>query len=174
MNRRFLRQVPHEPLKLFVVLEQVGPGQKKLIDLDLERVKRDLPNVQRLLNANGYNLEVDGRPGRLFRQAVADFIKKNPQVVRGIIKSWYDALDLIAKEPAESNKVMGADVKQSGEQFGNSAKYLRWQDKAANQKFFAGELQALMRDASKILLEAGVIRQLPTDFSAMYDASFVK
>ena len=31
-----------------------------------------------------------------------------------------------------------------------------------------------MRDASKILLEAGVIRQLPTDFSAMYDASFVK
>ena len=30
---------------------------------------------------------------------------------------------------------MGADVKQSGEQFGNSAKYLRWQDKAANQNF---------------------------------------
>ena len=36
---------------------------------------------------------------------------------------------------------MGADVKQTGEQFGNSAKYLRWQDKAANQKFFAGEFQ---------------------------------
>ncbi len=36
---------------------------------------------------------------------------------------------------------MGADVKQTGAEFEASAKYLRWQDKAANQKFFAGELQ---------------------------------
>ena len=46
---------------------------------------------------------------------------------------------MIEKDQAKAYEIMGADVKQSAEQFGNSAKYLRWQDKAANQKFFAGE-----------------------------------
>jgi len=49
---------------------------------------------------------------------------------------------LANKEQAKAYEIMGADVKQTGEQFGNSAKYLRWQDRAANEKFFAGELQA--------------------------------
>ena len=50
----------------------------------------------------------------------------------------------------------------------------RWQDKAANQKFFAGELQAFMKDAAAILLEAGVIRKMPDNFDAMLDTSFIK
>ena len=69
---------------------------------------------------------------------------------------------------------MGAAIKQSGEQFAKSASFLRWQDRAANQKFFAGELQSFMKDASVILLEAGVIRKAPENFSVMYDASFIK
>ena len=31
-----------------------------------------------------------------------------------------------------------------------------------------------MKEASAILLEAGVIRKAPEDFSAMFDASFIK
>ena len=58
---------------------------------------------------------------------------------------------MIAKEQAKAYEIMGADVKQTGEQFGNSAKYLRWQDKAANQKFFAGELQAFSKEAADLL-----------------------
>ncbi len=54
-----------------------------------------------------------------------------------------------------------ADVKQSGEQFAGSAKYLRWQDKAANQKFFAGELQQFSNEAADLLLELGIIRSEP-------------
>ena len=54
---------------------------------------------------------------------------------------------MIDKDQAKAYEIMGADVKQSGEQFGNSAKYLRWQDKAANQKFFAGEFQAFTKEA---------------------------
>ncbi len=103
-----------------------------------------------------------------------DWLKANPKAAQGLVNAYFDALAMIKADPAKSNEIMGAAVKQSGEAFAKSSSFLRWQDKAANQKFFAGELQALMRDASKILLEAGVIRQLPTDFSAMYDASFVK
>ena len=68
---------------------------------------------------------------------------------------------MIAKDQAKAYEIMGADVKQTGEQFGNSAKYLRWQDRAANQKFFAGELQAFSKEASDLLLEIGIIKQVP-------------
>ena len=54
---------------------------------------------------------------------------------------------------------MGADVKQTGEQFGNSAKYLRWQDREANKKFFAGEFQAFSKEAAELLLEIGIIKR---------------
>ena len=70
--------------------------------------------------------------------------------------------------------MMGAAVKQSGEQFAKSSAYLRWQDKAANQKFFAGELTSFMKEAEKILLEAGVIRKAPENLAATFDASFIK
>ena len=56
---------------------------------------------------------------------------------------------MIKKEPKKSYEIMGADVKQTGEQFGKSAKYLRWQDKAANQKFFAGELQHVQQGSRR-------------------------
>ena len=68
---------------------------------------------------------------------------------------------MIQKDPKKSYEIMGADVKQSGEQFGASAKYLRWQDKAANQKFFDGELQQFSKEAADLLLEIGIIKAMP-------------
>jgi NitT/TauT family transport system substrate-binding protein len=64
-------------------------------------------------------------------------------------------------------------VKQTGEQFGSSAKYLRWQDKAANQKFFAGEFQAFNKDAAEVLLELGIIKSAPTT-DDIFDAHFIQ
>ena len=43
------------------------------------------------------------------------FIKDNPKAVKALADSYFEALDLIAKEPARSYEIMGADVKQSGE-----------------------------------------------------------
>ena len=102
------------------------------------------------------------------------WLKANNAAAKALTKSYFDALDLLKAEPAKSNEIMGAAVKQTGEQFAKSAAYLRWQDKAANQKFFAGELQAFMREATPILLEAGVIRTAPTNFAPMFDDSFIK
>jgi len=67
---------------------------------------------------------------------------------------------------------MGADVKQTGEQFEASQKYLRWQDRAANRKFFAGEHAQFSKEAADLLLEAGIIKQVP-DLSKLADPRFV-
>ena len=103
-----------------------------------------------------------------------EWLKANPKAAQGLANAYFDALEMIKAEPAKANEIMGAAVKQSGEQFAKSSAYLRWQDKAANQKFFAGELQAFMKDAAAILLEAGVIRKMPDNFDAMLDTSFIK
>ena len=62
---------------------------------------------------------------------------------------------MIKAEPKKSFEIMGADVKQSGEAFESSQKYLRWQDRAANQKFFAGEHAQFSKEAADLLMEVG-------------------
>ena len=103
-----------------------------------------------------------------------DWLKANPKAAQALANSYFEALELIKTDPAKSNELMGSAVKQSGEQFAKSSAYLRWQDKAANQKFFAGELQQFMKDAAAILLEAGIIRKLPENYSVMVDDSYIK
>jgi len=102
------------------------------------------------------------------------WLKANAKAAQALTNSYFEALEMIKAEPEKSNEIMGSAVKQPGEKFAESAKYLRWQDKAANQKFFAGELTQFMKDAVPILLEAGVIRKAPDDLNASFDASFIK
>lgn len=103
-----------------------------------------------------------------------DWLKANPAAAKALANSYFEALELIKTDAAKSNETMGAAVKQTGEAFAKSASFLRWQDKAANQKFFAGEIETFMKEAAAILLEAGVIRKLPDNYSVMYDASYIK
>ena len=101
------------------------------------------------------------------------FLAENGKAAQALADGYFEALEMIAKEPAKAYEIMGADVKQTGDQFINSAKYLRWQDKAANQKFFAGELQAFSKEAGELLLEIGIIKQMP-DIATIIDTSFIK
>ena len=101
------------------------------------------------------------------------FLTENPKAAQALADSYFEAIAMIEKDQAKSHEIMGADVKQSGEQFGNSAKYLRWQDKAANQKFFVGEFQAFTKEAADLLLEIGIIKSVPK-IDDLYDASFIK
>ena len=102
------------------------------------------------------------------------WLKANPKAAKALANSYFAALEMIKNEPDKSYSIMGAAVKQGGEQFQKSSSYLRWQDKSANQKFFNGEIQAFMRDAIPILLEAGVIRKAPDNLDALIDTSFIK
>ena len=101
------------------------------------------------------------------------FLAENPKAAQGLTNAYFDALDMIRAEPKKSFEIMGADVKQSGEAFEKSQAYLRWQDRAANQKFFAGEHAAFSKEAAELLLEAGIIKQLP-DMAKLADTRFIK
>ena len=101
------------------------------------------------------------------------FLAENPKAAKGLADAYFDAVDMIKAEPKKSFEIMGADVKQSGEAFEGSQKYLRWQDRAANQKFFAGEHAAFSKEAADLLLEAGIIKQMP-DMTKLADTQFIK
>jgi NitT/TauT family transport system substrate-binding protein len=101
------------------------------------------------------------------------FLADNPKAAKGLADAYFDALDLIKADPKKSYEIMGADVKQSGEAFEKSQAYLRWQDRAANQKFFAGEHAAFSKEAADLLLEVGIIKQIP-DITKLADTRFIK
>ena len=101
------------------------------------------------------------------------FLTENPKAAKALADAYFDALAMIRAEPKKSFEIMGADVKQSGEQFEASQKFLRWQDREANQKFFAGEHAAFSKKAAEILMEAGIIKSLP-DMSRLTDTRFLK
>ena len=101
------------------------------------------------------------------------FLSENPKAAKALVDSYFEALEMIQKEPKKSFEIMGADVKQTGEAFETSSKYLRWQDRAANQKFFAGEHAIFSKEAADLLLEAGIIKSLP-DMGKLADTRFIK
>src|SRR6201990_2948177 len=89
------------------------------------------------------------------------FLADNPKAAKALADSYFEAVDMIAKDPKKSFEIMGADVKQTGEQFEASQKYLRWQDREANRKFFGGDFVSFNKDAAELLMEAGIIKQVP-------------
>jgi NitT/TauT family transport system substrate-binding protein len=101
------------------------------------------------------------------------FLADNPKAAKALADSYFEALDMINKEPAKAYEIMGADVKQTGEAFGNSAKFLRWQDREANKKFFAAEFEAFSNEAADLLLEIGIIKQKP-DIKSLADTRFLQ
>ena len=90
-----------------------------------------------------------------------------------VVAAWFEALDWAKQNPAEANKIMGADVKQSADDFAQSAARVTWYDKKANEEYFAKTMQPFMKEAADILLEGGVIKKMP-DLGQLYDASFAK
>ncbi len=101
------------------------------------------------------------------------FLAENPKAAKALADAYFDAVEMITAQPKKSFEIMGADVKQSAEAFEKSASFLRWQDRAANQKFFAGEHAAFSKEAADLLLQAGIIRQIP-DLSKLADTRFLK
>jgi NitT/TauT family transport system substrate-binding protein len=101
------------------------------------------------------------------------FIAENEAAVKALAKSYFDALDMIKADEKKSFGIMGADVKQSAEDFGKSAKHLRWQDRDANKKFFAGEFPTFNKEAAHLLLELGIIKSVP-DFTKLVDTRFIQ
>jgi len=100
------------------------------------------------------------------------FLEANPDAAKALAASYFEALEFIAAKQDEAYEIMGADVKQSGEQFGKSAQYLRWQGPEENKEFFSGELQAFSEEAGALLKEIGIIKEVP-DIDGIVDKSVV-
>jgi NitT/TauT family transport system substrate-binding protein len=101
------------------------------------------------------------------------FLADNAKAAQALTDSYFEAVEMIQRDPKKSFALMGADVKQTPEQFEGSQKYLRWQDKAANRRFFAGEHQAFSKEAADLLLEIGIIKAIP-DIASIVDTRFIK
>jgi NitT/TauT family transport system substrate-binding protein len=101
------------------------------------------------------------------------FLADNATAAQGLANAYFDALAMIKAEPKKSFEIMGADVKQTAEAFEKSQGFLRWQDKAANQRFFAGEHAQFSKEAADLLLAVGIIKQVP-DLTKLADTRFIK
>ena len=102
-----------------------------------------------------------------------EFIAANPDAVKALAKSYYDALEMIKTDQAKAYEIMGADVKQTGEQFGKSAGYLQWQDAEANKKFMTSGIQEFYSKAGPLLEKIGIIKQIP-ETSSLVDTTWME
>ena len=69
---------------------------------------------------------------------------------------------------------MGADVKQTGEQFEASRRSTcAGRTARRTRAFFAGEHAQFSKEAADLLLEIGIIKQIP-DLSTLADTRFIK
>ena len=91
-----------------------------------------------------------------------DFIQKNPKVVKAVADSFFEALDMIKREPQKSYEIMGGVVKQTGEQFGSSAAFITWTDRAANKAYYARESTEFIEFAATVLKSNRVIEKVPS------------
>jgi len=134
-----------------------------------------------------YLSSVRGRPdaGRILATTVdypvvmdsigctTQFLSAHPRAGKALADAYFDALALMKADPRRSFEIMGAAAKQSAEAFERSQSFLRWQDRAANQKFFATEHAAFMKEAAELLLEVGLIQRMP-DLNALADTRYIR
>jgi NitT/TauT family transport system substrate-binding protein len=90
-----------------------------------------------------------------------DFLDKNPKIVKATVDSFFEALDMIQREPAKAYEMMGSTVKQPGEAFAKSAAFIAWQDRAANKAYYAKEHKPFVDFAVRVLKFNRVIQKEP-------------
>jgi NitT/TauT family transport system substrate-binding protein len=90
-----------------------------------------------------------------------DFIEQHPKIVRATVDSFFEALDMIKREPDKAYEMMGSVVKQPGEAFAKSAAYIAWQDRAANKAYYAKDHKPFVDFAVRVLKSTKVIEKEP-------------
>jgi NitT/TauT family transport system substrate-binding protein len=122
--------------------------------LSTVRAKPDAGKI--LVTTKDYPVVIDTL---VFRK---DFIQKNPKTVQAVVNSFFEALDMIKREPEKSFEIMGGVVKQSGAQFGGSAAFITWTDRAANKAYYARESGEFIDFAKRVLKSNRVIEKEPS------------
>ncbi len=89
------------------------------------------------------------------------FLDDNPAAAKALVDAYFDALAYMKADPEKADEIMGADVKQTGAEFADSAKYLRWVSRDDNKEFFADEFKTFSATAADLLMEIGTITTKP-------------
>ena len=100
------------------------------------------------------------------------FVAANPEAVKRVVKSWFDAVEMIKAEPDKSFEIMGKRVNQSAEAFKASSQFIEWLDAAKNKDYVARGLPEFQQKAHLVQRETGGVRQ-DVDLSKLLDPSFV-
>jgi NitT/TauT family transport system substrate-binding protein len=90
-----------------------------------------------------------------------DFIDKHPKIVKATVDSFFEALDMIKREPAKAYEMMGSTVKQPGDAFAKSAAFISWMDRPANKRYYASEHKPFVDFAVRVLKFNRVIQNEP-------------
>ncbi|MGH8672678.1 MAG: ABC transporter substrate-binding protein, partial [Burkholderiales bacterium] len=90
-----------------------------------------------------------------------DFIDKHPKIVKATVDSFFEALDMIKREPSKAYELMGSTVKQPGEAFAKSAAFITWTDRTANKAYYDKEHKAFTDFAVRVLKFNRVIQKEP-------------
>lgn len=96
------------------------------------------------------------------------FLDANPAAAKALVDAYFEALDDMKSNEKKADEIMGADVKQSADEFADSAKYLRWVSRDDNKTFFANEFKTFTATAEQLLIEIGTISTKP-DVGTMVD-----
>jgi NitT/TauT family transport system substrate-binding protein len=87
-----------------------------------------------------------------------DFVERNPEAVRRLLRGWFEALAMIRREPDRAHEIMGRRTRQGAAEFAASARHFDWLDLPRNRAFVATELRPLAERAMAVLRETGVLR----------------
>jgi len=102
-----------------------------------------------------------------------DFIEKNPKIVKATVDSFFEALDMIKREPDKSYELMGSVVKQPGDAFAKSAQFIAWQDREGNKAYYAKDHKPFVDFAVRVLKFTRVIQKEPKA-AEMVDLRFLQ
>ncbi len=88
-----------------------------------------------------------------------DFLQENPRLVQHLLEGWFAALDLLAREPADSLEIMGRRMQMSGPEVAASLQLLEIPTREENQRLVAGDSPELLA-AARRLQETMLARRL--------------
>ncbi|OCA82065.1 ABC transporter substrate-binding protein [Pseudobacillus wudalianchiensis] len=107
-----------------------------------------------------------------------DFIKENPEVVRALVKSWFEAVDYYKTNEEDALKIMGKAMGQSTEEIKEALKGVRFYDEEKNKEYFGtkeqpGQIYELSKLSAQFWKDQQLINKEP-NIEDLIDYSFIQ
>ncbi|MFK2827080.1 ABC transporter substrate-binding protein [Bacillus sp. B190/17] len=107
-----------------------------------------------------------------------DFIKENPEAVKALVKSWFEAVEYYKTNKEDALEIMGKAMGQSPAELEESLQGVRFYDEQKNKEYFGtkekpGQIYELSKMGSEFWKEQDLIQKEP-NLDELIDYSFVQ